>query len=98
MTAGVSTHVRQTFRPGANGLPESFGFVGSRRRQHRDEPGDEFEKPTAGRCWPCASERLCPRSIGWRGRGFSARGGGGRRPNGRGEIGVSHVRRRVGGG
>jgi type IV secretory pathway VirD2 relaxase len=58
------THVRQTFRPGANGLPESFGFVGSRRRQHRDEPGDEFEKPTAGRCWPCASERLRPRSIG----------------------------------
>ena len=44
----------------ANGLPESFGFVGSRRRQHRDEPGGEFEKPTAGRCWPCASERVAP--------------------------------------
>jgi hypothetical protein len=63
----------QTFRPGANGLPESFGFAGSRRRQHHDEPGDELEKQTVGRCWPCASERSRPRSIGWRGRRFSAR-------------------------
>jgi hypothetical protein len=69
----LSINVRQTFRPGANGLPESFGFVGSRRRRHRDEPGDEFEKPTAGRCWPCASERLRPRSIGWRGKRSSAK-------------------------
>ena len=34
---------------------------------------DEFEKPTAGRCWPCASERSRPKSIGWRGRKLSAR-------------------------
>src|ERR1700681_95608 len=60
MTGGVSTHVRQTFRPGANGLPESFGFVGSRRRQHRDEPGGRIRKADRGAVLALRKRKIAP--------------------------------------
>ena len=60
MTGGVSTHVRQTFRLGANGLPESFGFVGSRRRQHRDEPGGRIRKADRGAVLALRKRKITP--------------------------------------
>lgn len=47
-----------------NGLLANSDFAGSRRKRRRDELADEFERPTAGRFSPCASERSRPMSIG----------------------------------
>ena len=61
-------HVRQTFRPGANGC-RRLRLRGIAAEATTTNPGTI--QPTAGRC-ACASE-IAPRSIGWRGRRFCAR-------------------------